>query len=266
MADTTYEWTGPNDTGLPWPTEDSPPDGSAQIKKLAESIAIYGDGRPDDPALPGNEGDKYICTDPDSNFGAREWRYTSDKWICVEGQTPRYVLSPTSTLSGFTYKDGLWDSGDLQVTRTASHIYFRGVLVLKAQEGNGSTANSYLWELAEDSEARRWLSTYGSLMQPIHLRDYSMCLDVLPSLARCYGLHKSEAGDRWNISATIPLHLQPESAVGDSPGWPTTDEGLTPLSVYIAELPEKIKQAAEDNPELAEQLRQELEVLRSNDA
>lgn len=35
--ETTYEWTGGSEgEGLPWPTPGSPPDGSAQIKKLAE--------------------------------------------------------------------------------------------------------------------------------------------------------------------------------------------------------------------------------------
>lgn len=39
MADTTYEWTGGSEgEGLPWPTPESPPDGSAQIKALAEKL------------------------------------------------------------------------------------------------------------------------------------------------------------------------------------------------------------------------------------
>ena len=65
MAETTYEWTGGSEgVGLPWPTPGSPPDGSAQIKKLAESIAFYGTGRPDtDPQYAdAPTGSQYIFT------------------------------------------------------------------------------------------------------------------------------------------------------------------------------------------------------------
>ena len=104
MADTTYGWTGPNDTGLPWPTEDSPPDGSAQIKKLAESIATYGPDRPDglgeEPEITdANIGDQYICTDPspfsgtEKTMGAAVWRFTSKGWRVYEGATPIYAVT-----------------------------------------------------------------------------------------------------------------------------------------------------------------------------
>ena len=100
MADTTYEWTGGSEgNGLPYPTEDSPPDGAGQIKKLAEEVDgalpyafITGtdrpDGRGDDVAITGvAEGTKYICTEPENNFGAREWTFIDGGWRCTLGKT-----------------------------------------------------------------------------------------------------------------------------------------------------------------------------------
>ena len=104
MAETEYIWTGPDDTGLPYPTGGSPPDGANQIKKLAESIAIYGPDRPDglgeEPEITdANIGDQYICTDPspvsgtEKTMGAAVWRFTRKGWVVYEGATPIYAVT-----------------------------------------------------------------------------------------------------------------------------------------------------------------------------
>jgi len=86
MPDTTDNF------GLRYPLDSDSIDTAGDIRRLAEDVdaalpsIIYGTGRPDAPVLPGTEGDKYICTDPDNNFGAREWRYTGGKWICERGK------------------------------------------------------------------------------------------------------------------------------------------------------------------------------------
>ena len=264
--ETTYIWTGPDDTGLPYPTGGSPPDGANQIKKLAESIAIYGTGRPDtDPQYAdAPTGAQYIFTGNqtqlDAVFGARVWRKTPDDWFCIEGQTEKYILKTSPVIPGLTFMGGPWVSGPLSIQRSADSVYFRGTLFMKAQSGNGSTLADYLWQIDENSEARRWLSGRGSVSQPFNNRDYKATFDVLPQLARVYGSYNMQDGNGWVISANIPVATYTNNS-GLSP-WPTDDSvGLELQSGYIARLKTEIEQAAKDNPELAEQLRQELEAL-----
>ena len=110
MADSKYSWTGPEvdgkNTGLPFPTGDSPPKAPEQIQKLADSIAFYGTSRPDTDSQYDDAptGSQYIFTGNQTQlnavFGARVWRKGVTDWVCVEGDTGLRRPAPTWTGDG----------------------------------------------------------------------------------------------------------------------------------------------------------------------
>ena len=101
MAD---EYGATTNHNLRYPTDAAPIDTAGDIQRLAEDVdgalpsintldttPIYGTGRPDtDMPDTGNEGDRYICTNPGAaaNYGAEEWRHTDGEWRCIKGTSP----------------------------------------------------------------------------------------------------------------------------------------------------------------------------------
>lgn len=78
--------------------------GDGDYSGATAPLSLYGAGRPDGwlngvyteaNALVAPTGSRFVCTTPDndSNMGAREWLYKTDKWTCVVGETGTYATS-----------------------------------------------------------------------------------------------------------------------------------------------------------------------------
>ena len=258
MAETTYVWTGPNDTGLPYPTGGSPPDGAKQIKKLAESIAIYGTGRPDLENIQAETGTRYICTDPgkplrysqtpqnntwsNGNYGAVEWVFDGEFWRVTVGDSgwlQAYYDGPvdpftssTSTVSDLDISFrrlpglaavGIWNSGTAAISPQPGRL-INNLRPLGFATSNSYNANGVLALTGSVTSTGGWAINAGNLY-----------------------IHKPDTGPATSSGTYLPARAVNSGVPTDANilTWPTS--GKPSFTV-------------------TDQLRQKLESLRSEDA
>ena len=235
MADEYGETTNYN---LRFPKDKAPIDTAGDIKRLAEDVdgalprITYGTGRPDSPAIAGTEGDKYICTDPDSNFGAREWRYTGTGWRVIDGCTPS------------------WQQNNFRIwlTHEAQFVQTWGT---NPQTGPAADA---LWSKDFNQQQQVVLANNGAggVSGFAGIR-----IDNTTGMTMVYKPTGSVA--MGGFYARIQMGALNEPGVRS---WPTT-EPTNGSMLTLESIREMYEEAAKDNPELAEQLKAELEALEA---
>jgi len=263
MAETTYIWTGPDDTGLPYPTGGSPPDGANQIKKLAESIAIYGTGRPDtDPQYDdAPTGSQYIFTGDqaqlDAVFGARAWRKTPTGWVCTEGDT-----GPQQNTIGFSASSNF--TGTVKWRRTAALASFR------VQWGTDKNP----WPAVSTFDRQKILAA------PENLMPWDNITQLMAGSGNAGGTDKFPTWSAMFYVGTVVVYGTPHhvaTSAGNYVGgeyqcnapWPDgtgeTWEGTLVEKPTVYDLERWLAKNPDVSPDEEAELRAEMEALRSND-
>ena len=235
-------------------------------------LRLHGTGRPDGRGdgdlITAPTGSSYTCTTPnaDGNFGALEWKYDGSLWHCVEGDTGyRAVTNNTGwTGAGKISKIQKWDNPQVSpaggtrvrgMQRWGNKFY---LFVFWNESSLGTTSTGYytVW-FADGGDPFTGVGTASGFSDSA-------------SASTAYGTLSGFCGNT-NVRFSCELGGVNNqiyiTGTTDHP-WPSGVDGINvpPLvSTYIAELKAQIEEAAENNPELAEQLRQELEELRSSD-
>ena len=268
MADSKYSWTGPEvdgkDTGLPFPTGDSPPKAPEQIQKLADSIAIYGTSRPDTDSQYDDApvGTQYIFSGNqaqlDAVFGARAWRKTPSSWVCVDGDTDmQQYTSPDPELNGTVV---------IRRTNATQYVWFTIDLAV-------DLSSPFTKELAAILPANTTWNighTTGHAHFDFGVLTRASAEQVGVARYQHYLLASGNPRDTIGVTSTPGANISDAAvkrvtvtATAVGAPWPTGERGDLVPARSIQEIKADIEQAEKNNPELAEQLRQELKALKS---
>ena len=238
-------------------------DGAARPTKYVGTGRPDGRGGDDEEAIVANAGDTYTCTDPDGagNYGAREWQYDGSLWHCVEGDTGYRAVANNTTWTGAAKVSKIQKHDNAQVDPTGTRV--RGMqrwgknfyLFVFWNEASLNTTNTGYFTV--------WFADGGD---PFTGVGTASGFSDSASASLAYGVLSGFCGNN-NVRFSCELGGVNNqiyiTGTTDHP-WPSGVDGVDvpPLvSTYIAELKAKI----EENPELADQLRQELESLRGED-
>lgn len=223
------------------------------LDDAARPTKYVGKGRPDiDMPGTGNEGDTYICVEPDGtsqdgsatpNLGAREWRYTDGEWVCVEGRTEAYTFesvvedSPNSPTTGWYMARREGDKIVASFWYTASQTTNTGTAL---QDLDKATALEQAGWMGYDTVA----CTVGNSL--------SCIVSSVQKTLR--GIASIESGYVVSFSKVVTSCKTKK--------WPSElpDDG----QVFAVWAERKIETLAEENPELADQLREELKALEAD--
>lgn len=269
---------------LPYPEMGDTPNVPRDIKALAEKLdtggamidadaagddysgatvplSLFGTSRPDaagdDIAAP--TGSTYTFagdqTQLDAVFGARIWRKTADDWLCVEGRIESTLSASTQTAAGITKASNVsYIAGSILRDATSCTLNLEiGLAAVSSNQTHFANLNPnnpwYAYVTANPAIERvsgsAWFAEannkiVGTSPARVNRTNNQLFTNPLHAVATPY------------VTVTMKVVLPP------SKSWPTSASTFT-----VEELKTKIEQAAEDNPELAEQLRQELEALQA---
>lgn len=267
---------------LRFPTDGAPIDTAGDIQRLAEDVDgalggvkplsdrfIYGAGRPDtDPQYADAPiGTRYICTAPDSdtNLGAREWIYVKyseslSRWEVTAG-VYRWVVPQEHLGENWV---GKGDGSQNSVTVSPNQVTVTGWCMTTNDGADDGSPNVFLFNPSNGNSVYNY-SAYWAFLGVASETQFSAGIR-----------HNRLAVSTPTRSSEVPsgTFMGCWTYTKAAPGtWPTQKE----LTVAPSEFRAHIKQAIEDNPEMADQLRQELseweaerrdelERLRSKDA
>ena len=256
-----------------------------KVAAATAPVQLYGAGRPDgrggETVYEAPIGSVFTCTTPDTrgatgNYGAIQWVKDFFRgWVVTVGQTRQYQISKTPNWDN----NGVPTSGQLRWTlsRDANGImmYARGYQSFQAETNVPQTAfldgtlNTWFGSVGIDQGDwgspfynQFWLggttSSTGTIIGQVRLQ--------IPVTANSDPL---SGGANWvvmrNDQTTPPSTDQRlQMYVGVQGGWPygeNVGEEYT-MTMYVSELKSEIAAAAEDNPELAKQLEEQLALLR----
>lgn len=245
--------------GVNWDTATD--EQKAAVAASTAPVSLFGAGRPDAAGdnIQAPTGSTYTWTgsDPDTVFGARAWRKTPDAWVVeggyyectlVQGQpfgltglgniTWRFVFQPDTIQANFITAPSASGS---TLSALLAEWTFPGMT------GPGDISNGSAMGATSTSTELGAYTSYWTGGDP--------AWQILK-----FALRSTVWGTAQTTSTPFNNHL-----VSGMHGWPTMDPIYTPLR-NVEDYAAVLEQAAKDNPELAEQLRQELEALRSEDA
>ena len=276
--------------GLRFPNGNAPIDTAGDIKRLAEdvdgAIGLKGPGRPDgrggEAEYDAPIGTVFTCTQPDTqgatgNYGAIQWVKDFYRgWVVTVGQTKQYQIGANPNWDN----NGSPTAGQLRwtVSRDATGImmYARGYQSFQSATTIASSAflddTLETWFGSTSIGADAWGTPFSN--QIWHVVTTSTTSTIIGQVRLQIGNPSRPSGYGSGsfvvqVNGTAPpsndqrLHMH----VAVQGGWPYGDgvgQAYT-SSMYISELKSQIAVAAEENPELADQLKAELEALRSND-